>query len=246
MREVVFMPRIIPWVKQSAPPLFWFCGTGPWQVTKAPSPLRSAGALHKISVRSQGLLHSRAGARFSHCLPLPGSLIYSGVSRPYQEILNGVPLVRMAPGVRHEAICARLYRAVLVSAATLKSTRVLEPRSEVRLSKDTVVRPDLALVAAATGKLWLAAEIIHSGDHAPDTVVKKQIYEDVKVPRLWMIDPRYDNVELYHASPYGLTLQGILAGSELVTEKLLPEFRLTVKELFEMPDARPGKEGFGQ
>ena len=27
--------------------------------------------------------------------------------------------------------------------------------------------------------------------------MKKQIYEDLNLPRLWMIDPRYNNVEVY-------------------------------------------------
>jgi Uma2 family endonuclease len=152
---------------------------------------------------------------------------------PYQEVLHGMPLLRQAPGERHEAICARLYRALLVSTANLKSTRVLEPRSELTLSRENVLRPDLALVATATGKLWLAAEIVNSADHAPDTVAKKQIYEDIKLPRLWMIDPRYDNIEVYHGGPYGLVLQGILAGAETLTEKLLPDFRVTVAELFQ-------------
>jgi len=62
--------------------------------------------------------------------------------------------------------------------------------------------------------------------------VKKQIYEDIRIPRLWMIDPRYDNVEVYHASPYGLSLKSILAGSDRLTESLLPEFQVTMKDLF--------------
>jgi Uma2 family endonuclease len=107
------------------------------------------------------------------------------------------------------------------------------PRSEVRLSRDNIVRPDIALMTAATDKLWLAAEIVNSEDHSPDTVVKKQIYEESKLPRLWVIDPRYDNVEVYHATPYGMVLQGILAGGEMLTEKLLPDFRLTMTELFQ-------------
>lgn len=157
-----------------------------------------------------------------------------------------MPHVRLTPSERHEAICARLYRAILVSAANLKSTRILMPRTEVRLSRDNVVRPDIALVTAATGKLWLAAEVVNSGDHAPDTVIKKQIYEDFKLPRLWMIDPRYDNAEVYHANQYGLVLQGILAGSEVLAEKLLPEFHLTMTELFQAeangaPSVRPLK-----
>jgi Uma2 family endonuclease len=47
-----------------------------------------------------------------------------------------------------------------------------------------------------------------------------------------MIDPRYGNVEIYHATPYGLALRSILAGREVLSEDLLPEFALTMAELF--------------
>ena len=88
------------------------------------------------------------------------------------------------------------------------------------------------LVTAATGKAWLVVEIIDSADHAPDTVLKKGIYEDFKVPRVWMVDPRYDNVETYHATPQGLALRSILAGTEILQEGLLPGLAMTVAELF--------------
>jgi hypothetical protein len=156
------------------------------------------------------------------------------MSVTYAEILNGAPLARRAPGARHELICDRLHKWVKASVANFAGTRLLAPRAEVRLSLRHTVCPDLALVATATGRLWLAAEIVSSDDHHPDTVIKKQIYEEMKVPRLWMIDPRYDNVEVYHTNEYGLVLKGILAGHELLTEKLLPEFQLTVTKLFAM------------
>jgi Uma2 family endonuclease len=154
------------------------------------------------------------------------------MSQTYAEILNGSPLARRAPGVRHEQICARLHQWMRASVANFAGTRLLAPRTEVRLSPKHTVCPDLALVAAATGKLWLAAEIVSSDDHAPDTVIKKQIYEEMRLPRLWMIDPRYDNVEVYHCNEYGLILKGILAGQEVLSEKLLPEFQLTIGALF--------------
>ena len=47
-----------------------------------------------------------------------------------------------------------------------------------------------------------------------------------------MVDPRYDNVEVYHAGTYGLVLKEILANREVLTEKLLPEFQITIAELF--------------
>ena len=154
------------------------------------------------------------------------------MSEAYAEMLRGATLVRPPPGPRHELICARLHRCVHASVANFTSARLLLPRSEVRVSSDSLICPDLALVAVPTGKLFLAAEIVSSKDHRPDTVVKKQLYEDIRLPRLWMIDPRYDNVEIYHSSPYGLTLRSMLAGREVLTEKLLPEFEMSVAELF--------------
>ena len=154
------------------------------------------------------------------------------MSQPYEEVIEGTKLIRAAPGVRHELICARLHECVRASVANFAGTRLLPPRTEVQLSTQTRVCPDLALVATANGKLWLAAEIVSSDDHRPDTVIKKQIYEEVKLPRLWMIDPRYDNVEIYHSSEYGMILKAMLAGRETLTERLLPEFEMSVEELF--------------
>jgi len=154
------------------------------------------------------------------------------MSSPYKEILEGQTILRAAPGPRHELICGRLHAAIHASVANLASTHLLAPRSQVKLSLGTFVCPDLALVTRATGKLWLAVEIVNSDDHRPDTVVKKQLYEEAKLPRLWMVDPRYDNVETYHGSEYGLMLKGILAGRESLAEKLIPEFHMVVSDLF--------------
>src|SRR5438034_213914 len=101
------------------------------------------------------------------------------------------------------------------SVSNSSATHLLAPRAKIRVSHSTTICPDLALVTAATGKLWLAVEIISTEDHHSDTVVKKELYEHIRVPRLWMIDPRYDNVETYHSTPFGLALKGILAGNEI-------------------------------
>jgi hypothetical protein len=151
---------------------------------------------------------------------------------PYEEILDGASLPRSAPGLRHEAICERLHELMTAGVANLAAIRLLPAREQVRISRNTTLCPDLALVTAATGKLWLAVEIVSTDDHRADTVVKKQIYEDIRVPRLWMVDPRYDNVEVYHSTEWGLALKGILAGSQVLAEALIPEFQIVVAELF--------------
>ena len=154
------------------------------------------------------------------------------MSEPYEEIVEGDTYLRLPPGARHELICSRLHALVAFSLANISTTRLLPRRSVVRISPDTLVRPDVALLTLATGKMCLVAEVISSDDHRADTVMKKQIYEDLNIPRLWMIDPRYDNVEIYHSSEYGLTLKGILAGKDTLTEQLLPALNIIIAELF--------------
>ncbi|HVU26833.1 MAG TPA: Uma2 family endonuclease [Verrucomicrobiae bacterium] len=158
------------------------------------------------------------------------------MSQPYEEILEGTSLLRAAPGTRHETICTRLHTAMTAGVANLAITQLLAPRAKVRVSHSTVICPDLALVTAATNKLWLAVEIVNTDDHRADTVIKKQLYEEIRVPRLWMIDPRYDNVEIYHSTGMGMSLQGTLAGKEKLSEKLVPKFQMIITELFAAPD----------
>jgi Uma2 family endonuclease len=111
-------------------------------------------------------------------------------------------------------------------------SRLLPPRTQVQFTPQTILRPDLVLITAANAKPWLVAEIVASDDHRCDTVLKKAFYEELPLPRLWMMDPRYDNVEVYRGGAYGLQLVHILAGSELLTEPLLPSLQLPVKNLF--------------
>jgi Uma2 family endonuclease len=148
----------------------------------------------------------------------------------YEEIIRGEALKRLPPGERHEGICERLHDAV--GQALPPTSRLLGRRSIVELTPGTLVRPDLVLVTKLTNKPWLIAEIVDSYDHGSDTVTKKMIYEETGLPRLWMIDPRYDNVEVYHGTRYGLSLRQMLAGREVLSEKLLPEFEISVSALF--------------
>jgi hypothetical protein len=154
------------------------------------------------------------------------------VSRVYEEILEGATLPRSAPSERHEKIVERLHREMAVSINGLASTQLLAPRAQVQVSRLTMFCPDLALVMAASGKLFLAVEVVGRDDHHFDTVMKKEVYERLRVPRLWMVDPRYDNVEVYHSFEFGLQLKSILAGKEVLEEKLVPQFKLTIADLF--------------
>ena len=154
------------------------------------------------------------------------------MTRPYEELIEGATFPRCAPVASLEQICDRLHREMAASVAGLAAMQLLPTRTRIQIARTTAFCPDLALVAAATGKLVLAVEIISRDDHRVDTVNKKEIYDQVRVPRLWMIDPRYDNVEVYHSTEFGLQLKGILGGREVLAEKLVPQFKIVVMDLF--------------
>lgn len=167
------------------------------------------------------------------------------MSAPYEEIIHGERLLRLPLRPRHEDILARLHRRLAACLQPLPAARLLAPRSAVHVTPTTLLRPDLAVVATATGKLWFVAEVVSSDDHHADTVDKKGVYEELRLPRLWMVDPRYDNVEVYHGTPHGLTLKQVLAGRELLAETLLNGFQYPVHELFAGgPDSDPGRFDF--
>jgi len=169
------------------------------------------------------------------------------MSEPYEEIINGETVLRLPPRPRHEEILDRLHRRVAAAVSSLATTRLLAARTRIDIGhgEQHSLRPDLALVTAASDKLWLVAEVISSDDHHADTVDKKTVYEELKMPRLWIVDPRYDNIEIYHGTAYGLSLKKVLAGRELLTEALLPGFQLGVHELFAGdPSGDPGKFDF--
>ena len=167
------------------------------------------------------------------------------MSDPYEEQVNGERVLRLPPRTRHEDIASRLHQRVAKAVAGLATTRLLPLRGKLELSTQNIFRPDLSLITSATGKLWLVAEVVNPEDHHADTVDKKSVYEELKLPRLWMVDPRYDNVEIYHGTPYGLALKRTLAGRELLTEALLPGFQFPIHELFAgTPTGEPGQFSF--
>ena len=162
------------------------------------------------------------------------------MSEPYEELIEGEWLLRLPPRPSHERICQRLHRWVSRSLTPVSSCRALGMRERMVLSDQHHFRPDLAMVTVATGKLWLAAEVINQEDHHADTVLKKSVYEEIRIPRLWIVDPRYENVEVYHATQYGLSLRQTLMMKEVLSEPLLPGFEMPLAELFADPVAPAG------
>jgi len=159
------------------------------------------------------------------------------MSEAYEELLQGEPIQRRPPSAEHELLVARLHELVARTLPLNSALRLLPPRSELLLAEHSVLRPDLTVIrtdleATGTAHLYLVAEVLLPGDHHVDTVVKKQLWSDARLPRLWMVDPRYLNVEVYGLGEYGFTLSDILANHHPLTDPYLPGLECSMDELF--------------
>lgn len=159
------------------------------------------------------------------------------MSEAYEELLQGEAIHRRPPSADHELLVTRLHELVARSLPLNSALRLLPPRTEVQLGEHSVLRPDLAvirLVSGADGKaqLYLCAEVLLPGDQHADTVIKKQLWADAKLPRLWMVDPRYLNVEVYGLGEFGFSLTDILAHHHPLTDPCLPGLSCPMDDLF--------------
>jgi len=150
----------------------------------------------------------------------------------FEEIIDGANLLRPPPDERHERICGRLHAQVLAHLSPNSTLELLPARSLVEVNFRNALRPDLAIVHRGTGRLWLAVEIITPHDHRVDTVSKKMIYHEVCIPRLWIVDPRYNNVEIYRHRTFGLRLEEILADYDHLREEHLTGLSIHLANLF--------------
>ena len=161
------------------------------------------------------------------------------MSESYEELIAGQRILRRPPTATHEMLVDRLHNLVGKNIPLNSTLRLLAPRSELNLDGHSVLRPDLAVIRVGPDtvesepvELYLVAEVLQPGDHHIDTVVKKQVLTDGRLPRLWIVDPRYLNVEIYGIKRQGFTLLEILANDNPLTDPHLPGFRCPMNELF--------------
>jgi Uma2 family endonuclease len=108
----------------------------------------------------------------------------------------------------------------------------LKRRALVKLRPDTEIRPDLTLIRRNDPRLYLAVEVLQHSDRHPDTVIKKNILAACLVPRLWIVDGRYQNIEIYVTNGGRFRLESILTGNDLLSDAALCGSRYSLSELF--------------
>jgi len=110
------------------------------------------------------------------------------------ELIEGRPYAMApAPFNKHQWIMGKMLFLLNSKLKNCKECYVLG-EAEYRVSKDTVLRPDVSLICGKLGKYITKApliifEIISSSTKLRDEITKKEIYKNQKVPFYVMIYP---------------------------------------------------------
>lgn len=121
------------------------------------------------------------------------------------ELIEGVPrLMSPGPNRRHQKILGEIF-AQIHAYLKGKTCEVYASPFDVRLSKKTVVQPDIMVVcdpeklddAGVKGAPDLAIEILSPSTQGHDRVTKLNLYERAGVREYWIVDPYYESIQTF-------------------------------------------------
>jgi Uma2 family endonuclease len=159
------------------------------------------------------------------------------------EIIEGELLVTPAPNTRHQKILFRLGLKVGNWAEEHGAGTVLHAPTDVILSSENVIQPDLLFVCKAregivdpnggiNGAPDLVVEALSQSTASRDQVVKRKLYSKYGVREYWIVDPSAQSIEVLSFVDSGLeTWQVFTIGSTLVSP-LLRGLQLSTAEVF--------------
>jgi Uma2 family endonuclease len=162
------------------------------------------------------------------------------------ELIDGVHYVTPCPNLPHQELLGRIHLAIGNFLATRRHLgRVLLSPFDVVLSDYDVVEPDLLFIsgdqqsvltnASVQGAPALVVEILSPSTRRRDEGIKRKLFDEKGVREYWLVDPKGGRISVCRRAadgsfPIVATLDH--ASSDRLTTPLLPEFSLSVSELF--------------
>ncbi|MGH8998891.1 MAG: Uma2 family endonuclease [Acidimicrobiia bacterium] len=110
------------------------------------------------------------------------------------ELVGGAIVMTPAPEPTHQLVSARLLR--LLEDAVFEGHAVFHAPIDLDLHGEQRVQPDLVVVPWSsvgdkrlTLPVLLVVEIVSAGSRTHDTVTKRAVYAEARIPAYWLINP---------------------------------------------------------
>ena len=159
------------------------------------------------------------------------------------EVIEGELLMTPAPSSRHQSILARLIAKLFISLEANGLGKVLPAPTDVILSDENVVQPDLLFVAkerqgiidpagGVNGAPDLVVEVLSPSTARRDQIVKRKLYAKYGVQEYWVVNPEACSVEVSVLGAAGLETWRVFPAGTTLTSPLCPDLTVLVAELF--------------
>jgi Uma2 family endonuclease len=125
----------------------------------------------------------------------------------YYELINGYLMKKSAPKPQHQNISMYLSIEIGTFIKTKGLGKLLAAPVDVFLDNLNAVQPDLVFIPTENQAIItddgimgipdLVIEIISPSSMLKDRVDKKNLYERLNIKEYWIIDPQYQDIEIY-------------------------------------------------
>ncbi|MGB7218071.1 MAG: Uma2 family endonuclease [Vicinamibacterales bacterium] len=163
------------------------------------------------------------------------------------EIIDGEHYVTPSPNTKHQRVSMNLTYAFVLYLKRRPIGEVFAAPFDVVFSELDVVEPDLLYIsreragiltkAHVRGAPDLVVEILSPGTRKTDEVTKRKLYERSDVQEYWVVDPELDAIKVYRrdGGVFARTAELAAEAGDILTTPLLPEFSVSLAEIFAMP-----------
>jgi Uma2 family endonuclease len=159
------------------------------------------------------------------------------------ELIHGYVHFIPTPSTRHQFIVGNFARSVGTYVENSRLGFLLCAPLDVRLNADTALQPDLLFISAKradiaqedfiAGAPHLVVEIISKSTGAHDRATKLPLYAEARVPDVWLIDSHVETVEVLKLQGKKYLVDASLAGDQVLTSDLFPDWQLPLRDLFD-------------
>ena len=161
------------------------------------------------------------------------------------ELIDGEHYMTPAPSIKHQKVSGNLFGLLHAHLRRTNAGYVFAAPTDVVLSDQDVLQPDLLFVSADRASIItekciqgvpdLTVEIISETTRKTDEIMKRKVYERYGVQEYWIVDPELERVKAYRMTPQGYVHADEWAheAGESLTTPLFPDFQIPLAEIFE-------------